>query len=65
MLLAEPGETLDRIARFLGLPDGGDWIDRAAATVRSDNLGRNRSRDDYRALSAVFADDLTALGFEP
>ena len=64
-LLSEPAETLDRIGRFLDLPDGGDWIGRAAATIRSDNLGRNRTRDEHRALTARFADDLAALGFEP
>jgi hypothetical protein len=33
-LVARPREVLAGIAAFLELPDGGDWIDRAAALVR-------------------------------
>lgn len=64
-LLGDPVGSLTAVASFLQLPPAAHWIERAAATVRSDNLRRNHADPDHRDLTRRHAATLSALGFEP
>jgi hypothetical protein len=64
-LLGNPLETLTSVSNFLNLPERKNWMNEAAATIRSDNIGKNRDDKDYMKLTRKYADDLIRLGFQP
>ncbi|MGI9013003.1 MAG: sulfotransferase family protein [Phycisphaerales bacterium] len=64
-VLADAHGTLSRIASFLSLPADEGWIERAAATVRSDNVSRNLEDADRRELTVRHAGQLRDLGLLP
>jgi len=64
-LLSSPQEILAQVSGFLNLPEKRNWISEASATVRSDNIRKNRESRDYIKLTKKYADDLIRLGFQP
>jgi hypothetical protein len=64
-LLRTPAQALAQVHAYLGLPEPASWIDRAAEAVDRDNLGRNRDRPEYQALTSRFARELADGGFAP
>ncbi|MBI4881245.1 MAG: sulfotransferase [Planctomycetes bacterium] len=64
-LLADPRAVLARVHEHLRLPGGRDWIEAAAADVRSGDAGKNRQRPEYLELTRRHAATLEALGFRP
>jgi len=64
-LLSNPLETLAQVSGFLNLPEKRNWINEASATIRPDNIAKNRESRDYIKLTRKYADDLIRLGFQP
>lgn len=64
-LLSRPRPTLERICAHVGLEPATDWMETAAAAFRTEQLGKNRARPEYRELTARFGAELEQLGFAP
>jgi len=64
-LLHHAPRILKDISQFLNLPDGGNWIQEAAALIKYDPVGKNLDNPEYLMLTDRYAADLNALGFKP
>jgi hypothetical protein len=62
-LLSRSRETLNRIAEFLEFPEAESWIDASIAQIAGDNLGKNRARPEFRALTERYGEVLAPMGF--
>lgn len=62
-LLSDPRGCLETVHDHLRLPGDRDWIERAAASVRSDNAGKNVDRPEYHRLTERFGETLREMGY--